>query len=298
MNNGLYYYQHLPYYIHPDLSIGFFSVSWYSLMYLLGISTVYLLLTYRIRKNEIDFRKVKSQKSKVKEVTFTNDAFNLINSSFLIDLLLYLFIGLLAGARIGYVLFYNFSYFWNNPLAIISPFNSQGEFIGIYGMSYHGGLIGVVVAALIFCRKNKLNFWSLAEFVVPAIPAGYFWGRLGNFINGELYGRMTTKWWGMYSPLDPQRFLRHPSQLYEALGEGLVLFVILWRLRNRSYLEGKLLIIYLIGYASFRFVLEFFRQPDEQLGFIFGSLTMGQLLSILMLLIAWGIYWRKRRSLV
>jgi phosphatidylglycerol:prolipoprotein diacylglycerol transferase len=151
-------------------------------------------------------------------------------------------------------------------------------------MSYHGGLIAVLLATILFCYKNKINFWHFTDLLVPAIPLGYTFGRLGNFTNGELYGRVTTMPWGMYFPLDPTYQLRHPSQLYEAFFEGVFLFVILWFLRKRSPFNGFLISLYLIGYGTVRFFIEFVRQPDTQLGFILGPFTMGQLLSFSMIL--------------
>jgi phosphatidylglycerol:prolipoprotein diacylglycerol transferase len=181
-------------------------------------------------------------------------------------------------------LFYNFSYYLQNPLAIISPYDPiTHQFIGIYGMSYHGGLLGVVLFAWIFSKKNKLDVLKVADFVVPAIPAGYFFGRVGNFLNGELYGRVTQKFWGMYFPTDTTGLLRHPSQIYEAMLEGIILFVFLWIFRNREIFQNKLLGLYLIGYAFFRILVEFFRQPDPQIGYLWGFLTLGQILSSAMI---------------
>jgi phosphatidylglycerol:prolipoprotein diacylglycerol transferase len=197
--------------------------------------------------------------------------------------------GLIIGARLGYVLFYNLPFYWQHPLAIVSPFDPMNhEFIGIYGMSYHGGLIGAILASALFAKKYRVNFWRLANFTTPAIPAGYFFGRLGNFLNGELYGRITSSAWGMYFSnaiaadgfSSPQ--LRHPSQLYEAFLEGFVLFAILWPLRNNPKYEDKLYGLYLCGYASARILAEFFRQPDSQIGFLFGFMTLGQLISLIM----------------
>jgi len=276
MFNFIYFYQHVPYYLNPAIfSIGFFSLDWYSLMYLIGFFVVYLLLKYRISHNEFHFK---------------TDAFlitrNQKNShNLLLDFLLHVFIGLIIGARLGYVLFYNLSYYWNNPLAIISPFDpTTHKLIGIYGMSYHGGLLGVLIAAWIFTKIYRINFWKLANFVAPAVPAGYFFGRIGNFMNGELWGRVTHVTWGMYFPADPTSQLRHPSQLYEDALEGLLLFLLLWTVRNHKRVRGQLIGWYILGYAAFRILVEFFRQPDEQIGYIWNFLTMGQLLSFFMLM--------------
>ena len=267
MNHFIYFYQHIPYHLDPIIfSVGNLSVGWYSLMYLIGLGVVYLLLKYRIKKKEWIIK----NKTKIKE-------------DFLGDLLIWVFIGLVIGGRIGYVLFYNLAYYWSHPLAIISPFSPlTHQFIGIYGMSYHGGLIGGLLAGWIWTRRKRINFLTLANFVVPAIPAAYFFGRLGNFINGELYGRVTHFWWGMYFPTDFSGQLRYPSQLIEAFLEGLVLFLILWLGRNTQKMKDKLLGLYFIGYAIARIIGEFFRQPDAQIGYLAGYFTMGQLLSLVM----------------
>ena len=263
MENCLQFYQELPLQINPLVfHFGFFQISWYSLMYLAGFFTVYRLLLWRIKKKEGDW-----SKENIREFLWNA------------------FLGVIIGGRLGYVLFYNLPFYWENPLAIISPFDQQGQWTGIYGMSYHGGLMGALLAALFFSRKNKLNFFSWADFIVPAVPAGYFFGRLGNFLNGELFGRITQKSWGMYFP--GETLLRHPSQLYEAFFEGIILFLILWILRNGIKYKNRLLyvpgfILYVLGYAFFRFGIEFFRQPDEQIGLLFSFLTLGQFFSLLM----------------
>lgn len=200
------------------------------------------------------------------------------------DFLLYSFIAALLGGRIGYVLLYNFSYFWAHPLAIISPYDiASGQYVGLYGMSYHGALLGVILAIAYFCKNNRLSFWRWADFIAPAIPAGYFFGRVGNFLNGELYGRITTSPLGMYFAQDPTT-LRHPSQLYEAFGEGILLFVILWTLRNKKFKPGTLSLLYIMGYGIVRFFLEFFRQPDPQVGFLLNYFTLGQILCVAMVI--------------
>jgi len=197
-----------------------------------------------------------------------------------------LILAVLIGGRLGYVLFYNLFYYLKHPLEIFLPFNINNgfQYTGLYGMSYHGALIAIVITSVFFCRKYKLNFWLLADLLASAVPLGYTFGRLGNFINGELYGRVTTVPWGMFFPLDLKHQLRHPSQLYEALFEGIFLFIILWSLRKRVRISGTLFSLYLIGYGSVRFFLEFFREPDQQLGLIFGPFTMGQILCFTMIL--------------
>ncbi len=265
-------------------------------MYLVAFATVYALLKYRLRKGE----------NKVNNFQFSifnfkiNPKSQLSNYKFIEDIFLYGIIGLLISARLFYILFYNLSYYLHSPLEIILPFKVNCymlhvtcfEFSGIFGMSYFGGLIGIIIAGLIFSRKYKINFWQLTDFVIPAIPAGYFFGRVGNFLNGELYGRVTDKWWGMYFSVDPF-VLRHPSQLYEAFFEGVVIFLILWLLRNKKIkITGQWLIVYVFLYGLFRFVIEFFREPDPQIGLVFNFLTLGQVLSLIMLVFAGYLFFR------
>jgi phosphatidylglycerol:prolipoprotein diacylglycerol transferase len=202
----------------------------------------------------------------------------------------------MIGARLGYVLFYNLTYYVSHPLEIILPFSFTGGFhyTGIGGMSYHGGLVGIVIASVIFCRKNTLSFWHFSELFIPAIPLGYTCGRIGNFINGELYGRVTTGPWGMYFPLDRTGQLRHPSQLYEAFFEGIFLFLILWSLKKKSMFNGFLFSLYLIGYGFVRFFIEFVRQPDDHLGFIVGPFTMGQILCFAMIFAGLLLFFLKK----
>jgi phosphatidylglycerol---prolipoprotein diacylglyceryl transferase len=264
MKEFLSWWQHLPEQISPVVfKIGPLQVHYYGLMYLLAFLTVYLLVLYRLKNEKIGFKK------EVIENYFT-----------------WLILAVLIGGRLGYVLFYNLFYYLKHPLEVFLPFeiNNGFAYTGFYGMSYHGALIAVVGSAVGFCYKYKLNFWLFADLIVPAVPLGYTLGRLGNFINGELYGRVTTMPWGMYFPLDYMHQLRHPSQLYEALFEGVFLFIVLWSLRKRVRISGCLFSLYLIGYGLVRFFLEFFRQPDQQLGFILGYFTMGQILCLSMVI--------------
>lgn len=264
LNQFLKFWNHIPEHINPALiQIGQFQLRYYGLMYVIAFSVVYLLVLYRIKNEKYEYSK------------------NIIQNYFIWAIL-----GVMIGGRLGYVLFYNLKYYTSHPLEIILPFNFTNGFhyTGIGGMSYHGGLIAVLLATILFCYKNKINFWHFTDLLIPAIPLGYTFGRLGNFTNGELYGRVTTMPWGMYFPLDPTYQLRHPSQLYEAFFEGVFLFVILWFLRKRSPFNGFLVSLYLIGYGTVRFFIEFVRQPDTQLGFILGPFTMGQLLCFSMIL--------------
>ena len=202
------------------------------------------------------------------------------------DLLSWCFIALIIGARLGYVLFYNFEYYIDNPLEILLPFsikNGVWKFTGIAGMSYHGGVIGVLIAIWMYARKKGLHLYTVADFLTPAIPLGYFFGRIGNFINGELYGRVTEASIGMYFPNAGDYQLRHPSQLYEAFFEGIVLYFLIKSLRTRFTFLGFNSGLYVFGYAFFRFFIEYVREPDNHLGFILLNLSMGQLLCIAMM---------------
>ena len=259
------WWQHLPSHMDPVIfQIGSFRLQYYGLMYLVAFGLTYALAAYRLRK-ETGWDISKDQLQGVMTA---------------------MIIGLILGARLGYVIFYNLSYYLHHPLEIILPFDfSNGfRFTGISGMSYHGGLIGTIASSWWYMRKNQLHFRQMADLLIPCIPAGYTFGRLGNFINGELWGRLTTAPIGMYFPHSPNpALLRHPSQLYEALGEGVVLFGILWVLRNRIRTPGAMLGLYLMGYGVVRFIIEFFRQPDQQLGFVFLFFSMGQILCTAMI---------------
>jgi len=259
------WWQNLPANIDPVIfRIGGFRMQYYGLMYLVAFGLTYGLAIYRIHRRE---RQTLSREQ-------------------LQGLMTAMIVGVILGARLGYVLFYNFSYYLHHPLEIILPFEFANglRFTGIAGMSYHGGLIGTITAAWYHIRKQGLDFRKTADFIVPCIPLGYTFGRLGNFINGELWGRVTTSPIGMHFPLsqDPL-LLRHPSQLYEAFGEGIFLFIVLWLLRNQFRTSGAMLSIYLVGYGLIRFIIEYFRQPDAHLGFIVFNFSMGQLLCMAMI---------------
>jgi phosphatidylglycerol:prolipoprotein diacylglycerol transferase len=238
----------IPYpHIDPDIfRLGRLQVRWYGLMYLLGFSSTWLLVRHQIRKFGLD------QLGR----HFENLNFVLI-------------LGLVLGARLGYVIFYNFGYYLAHPLEILATWHG--------GMSFHGGLLGMVIGGVLYCWAKGIDFWQTADVYTVTAPIGLALGRLGNFINGELYGRVTNVPWAMVFP-GGGPLPRHPSQLYEALLEGVVLFVILWRLKDKRWPSGTMLSLFLILYGVFRWVLEFFRQPDAQLGFIVSFLTMGQLL--------------------
>ena len=264
MNSFLTWWQTLPERIDPVIfSIGTFQIKYYGVMYIVAFSITYFLLNYRIKKNEFEIEKEKLE----------NFFFAVI-------------IWVLIGGRLGYVLFYNFMYYLKNPLEIFLPFSFNGgfRFTGIAGMSYHGAVIAAFIGTWLFCRKSKIDLWKFVDFVMPAVPLGYTFGRLGNFINGELYGRETTAWIGMNFPLAGGGALRHPSQLYEAFFEGIVIFIILWSLRNKKFVKGIFFSAYLILYGLVRFVIEYFREPDDHLGFVLLNLSMGQVLCMVMIL--------------
>ena len=254
------WWQHLPQHISPVIfQIGSFKLQYYGLMYIVAFGITYFLVLYRLRREE-RFEKI------------TQPQIN--------DLTTFAILGLMIGARLGYVVFYNLSYFLKHPLEIFLPFEfSNGiTFTGISGMSYHGGLIGALLAVGIYVRRNSLALRDVLDLFLPAIPLGYTFGRLGNFINGELYGRITTAPIGMYFPLSPEKSLRHPSQLYEAFFEGLFLFAVMWSIRKVRAPRGAMLAFYLIGYGLVRFCIEFYREPDAHIGFVVGLFSMGQVL--------------------
>lgn len=259
----IHFWQHLPSNISPYIfKFGQFEVRYYGLMYIAAFFTVYFLSIYRLKTENFSYTKEDIE-----------------------NYLVWAILGLLIGARVGYVLFYNLGYYMDNPAEIFLPFNFKGgfHFTGLAGMSYHGGLIGVLTATALFCRKQKFDLWEFSEFIVPSIPLGYTFGRIGNFINGELYGRATTVSWGMYFPQDHTAMLRHPSQLYEAFFEGIFVFLILWSLRKTKRFSGFFLSLYLIGYGLARFFIEFVREPDVQLGLYMDLFSMGQLLCLSMI---------------
>ncbi len=267
-------YQHIPQYIGPiAFSIGGFAIHWYSLMWLMAFIVGLLLLIWRVKKGEGDY-----------------------SVDFMQDVVANALIGALIGGRLGYVFFYDLAYFLSHPLQIISPYNfTTGEWVGIYGMSYHGGIIGVMIAVAWSAHRKKKDILKLFDFIAPVAPLGYMFGRIGNFFNGELVGRMTTSPIGMY--FHNEAVARHPSQLYEAFFEGIVLFIVLWLLRNRALPRGALTALYIIGYALARFSIEFFREPDAHLGFVLGILTMGQILSLAMFLFGMGmLFWAYKQK--
>jgi len=263
--------QHLPSEMNPVIvSFGGFALRWYGTMYIVAFAIVYLLARYRVQSESLPFSR-----------PFVGNA------------LTWVMAGVIIGGRLGYILFYGLGALMADPLGTLLPWTATANgcaFAGISGMSYHGGLIGVAIALFAFTRSQKTGFLQTVDLFIPAVPLGYTFGRLGNFINGELYGRVTDASIGMYFPMAGTHQLRHPSQLYEALFEGVVLFVILWSLRRHSPFPGFLSAAYLFGYGFVRFFIEFFREPDAHIGFVAFSLSMGQLLCLAMMLAGVSLY--------
>ena len=255
--------------INPVLiKLGPFQVGWYGLMYVLGFIASYLLVRYQMKKKVFGISR--------EEVD---------------NLFVYLMLGLIIGGRLGYALFYDLPLYLKNPLEIFAIWHG--------GMSFHGGLLGVLTVGIILCWRHKRSFWKIADLFIVTAPIGLGLGRIGNFINGELYGRATGVPWGMIFPKGGS-LPRHPSQLYESALEGGVLLGILWILKDKKLPSGGLLAVFLFAYGIFRFFVEFFREPDPQLGFILGPLTLGQLLSSLMIIsgtILFFYLWGKEKNL-
>jgi phosphatidylglycerol---prolipoprotein diacylglyceryl transferase len=258
-------------FVHPEfdpiaLQIGPLAIRWYGLMYLLAFLAFYLLGRHRARHGPLG-----------REIGMTAKDVE--------DLLFYGIIGVIVGGRLGYVLFYKPGHYLQNPLEALAIW--QG------GMAFHGGVLGVTAACWLFAQRRRIRFLALMDFVAPLVPLGLAAGRLGNFINGELWGRPTDVAWAMVFPqsgtLDP----RHPSQLYQFAGEGLLLFALLWWYSSRPRPHGRVAGLFLVGYGFFRFLAEFAREPDAFLGVLAFGLTMGQILSLPM--VALGLWLMVRR---
>ena len=244
------------------VALQFFSIEirWYSLAYIFGILFGWIL----------------SKK------VFISDSE--INKKF-DDFLSYIILGIIIGGRLGYVIFYNFNYYSNNLVEIFKIW--QG------GMSFHGGLIGIIVASFLFAKKNNQNLYKYLDIIALVSPIGIFFGRISNFINSELYGTETSVPWAVKF-IQVDNLYRHPSQLYEAILEGIILFLILMLIYfKKDYKIGTCSYTFLIFYGIFRIFSEYFREPDVQLGYLFGPLTMGMLLSSLMILSGVILYWKK-----
>ena len=255
--------------IHPSIdpvivSFGVIQIRWYGIAYVLG----FLLGIYLIKQINQGYQK----RIKNKQID---------------DFFIWSVIGVILGGRIGYVLFYQTTTILTDPINIL--------FIWKGGMSFHGGLIGIIISIFLFSKKYSIDFFQLSDLVSSVAPVGLFFGRLANFINVELYGRVTDFPLAMIYPSIDQA-PRHPSQLYEAFFEGVVLFIILRHCNKKNYSQnnfGFITSLFLILYGIFRFLIEFLREPDAHIGLIFNSVTMGQLLSVPLIIIGVGIYLKK-----
>jgi phosphatidylglycerol:prolipoprotein diacylglycerol transferase len=249
--------------IDPVLvEIGPFAVRWYALAYVVGLILGWRYMIHLARRVP-----------------------GIMSDQQVDDFLLWATLGVILGGRIGYVLFYNPAYFFNHPLQIFAVW--QG------GMSFHGGLIGVITALILFCRLHKLSILRVGDILCCAVPIGLLLGRIANFINGELFGRPADVPWAMVFP-NGGPIPRHPSQLYEAFAEGLLLFLLLWWMVHYTRAPqrpGLLAGTFLVGYGLARSAVEFFRQPDQQLGFLYSWVTMGQVLSLPLMVAGFMLVW-------
>ena len=235
------------------LQLGPLAIHWYGLMYLVAFGLVYSLGRLRISRGQGGIFTARS----------------------LEDLVFYSVLGVVIGGRLGYTLLYKPGYYLQHPIEILYLWEG--------GMAFHGGLLGVLLVMLLFARKQGVSFFTVADFIAPLIPLGLAAGRLGNFINGELWGRPSTVPWAMVFPGSGDGIARHPSQLYQMGLEGIALFVILWVFSNKPRPTGQVSAVFLMGYGVFRFLVEFTREPDNFLGLLAGGLSMGQWLSLPMI---------------
>jgi phosphatidylglycerol---prolipoprotein diacylglyceryl transferase len=260
------YWQNIYSHFNPiAFNLGPIAVHWYGLMYALALISAIFVAKWFIKHDKLPI---------------SNELFD--------SYIWWAEIGVILGARLGYVLFYDTHtmYYLTHPWQIFNPY-IDGMYAGISGMSYHGAFFGFIIASYLFCRKNKISFWFITDIAVLGISAAYVFGRLGNFFNQELVGRATDVPWGIYVG----QVLRHPSQIYEAILEGLIVFVILASIRKRKTFNGQLALMYGILYSTARIIAEFFRQPDIQLGFIYSTwLTMGILQSFIILVLCGILY--------
>lgn len=235
------------------LRLGPLEFRWYGLMYIIGFLAAFFIIKAQTKKRGVP-----------------------LSSETLSDIVFLIALGIILGGRTGYILFYNLSWYLSHPLKVFAVWEG--------GMSFHGGIIGGAIAGMYVFRKNSLDLWTMADIVALTIPVGLGLGRLGNFINGELYGRVTGMSWGVVFP-SGGNLPRHPSQLYEAFFEGLVLLLLVWGVDRSAPPKSVNFWTVICGYGLFRFSVEFFREPDQQLGFLWGGATMGQLLSLPMFLL-------------
>ena len=254
---------------NPSLvELGPIKIQYYAVTWLLSAVLIYLFL----RSNKI-----------IKEIGLDNEEVN--DMVFLYGL----FFGAMCGGRIGYMFFYGSDQLINDPFSLF--------YIWEGGLSFHGGLLGVIISLIIFCRRKNIEFLRLMDGVALSMPIGLGLVRIGNFLNGELFGKATNAEWGFIFPTDPFGILRHPSQLYESLGEGLLLFLLLLLISQKTNIKGIVSSSFLIFYGSIRFIIEFFRQPDSHIGYVaFDFISMGQLLCVPMIVIGFIILFYSRKN--
>ena len=255
------------------IDFGFLQIRWYSISYILGILLGWVYASKLIRKTAKD-------KYSVDNITKTQ----------LDDLIIYLILGIIIGGRLGYIILYNFQYYSQNIIEIFKIWEG--------GMSFHGGLLGVVISILVFSNKNKLNFFKFSDIVSCVAPIGIFLGRIANFINGELYGKISNLPWAVIFP-NGGSVSRHPSQIYEALLEGVLLFILINFLalkKNLLIKTGYISGLFLILYSILRIFSEIFREPDSHIGYIFNYFSLGILLSLLTLIIGFVIIFIKKNE--
>ena len=255
------------------IDFGFLQIRWYSISYILGILLGWAYASKLIRKTAKD-------KYSVDNITKTQ----------LDDLIIYLILGIIIGGRLGYIILYNFQYYSQNIIEIFKIWEG--------GMSFHGGLLGVVISILVFSNKNKLNFFKFSDIVSCVAPIGIFLGRIANFINGELYGKISNLPWAVIFP-NGGSVSRHPSQIYEALLEGVLLFILINFLalkKNLLIKTGYISGLFLILYSILRIFSEIFREPDSHIGYIFNYFSLGILLSLLTLIIGFVIIFIKKNE--
>ncbi len=256
--------------IHPQIdpvaiAIGPLAVRWYGLMYLVGFATAFALARSRIKQG--------------RSGAITNAVFD--------DVFFFSVLGVVAGGRLGYVLFYKPGYYFSHPLEIFAVW--QG------GMAFHGGFLGVILAMVYIARKYRIRWLAITDFIAPLTPLALAAGRIGNFINGELWGRVTDVPWGVVFR-GAGALPRHPSQLYQFALEGVSLFLILWLYSAKARAVGAVSALFLIGYGILRFVVEFFREPDDFLGLLAFNLSMGQWLCLPMILAGIAMLaWTRRK---
>ncbi len=260
---------------HPQFDpiafhLGPISVHWYGVTYLLAFSLFFILARHRVHQTHL------AQQG--------------WNDRDIEDLLFYGVLGVIVGGRLGFVLFYQAGYYLDNPLEILSVWKG--------GMSFHGGLLGVIVAMAFFAKQRHRTLREVTDLIAPCVPTGLAAGRLGNFINGELWGRLADPGlpWAMVFPQSQSHLPRHPSQLYQLALEGLALFILLWLYARKRRGLGQVSGMFLIGYGVFRFIAEYFREPDRALGVLWLGLSMGQWLSAPMVMLGTILWWTGRKT--